>query len=217
MNYFNFANQLGGMKYLYAIVFFLSFVCVSNAQFGIGITANNDIYQRYNNPEDGIAGTSAGSFLFNVGVGPKIWIGGNNVSLSLETTANWGVFGLDINDYKGLGVVSFPMLAHINFGGLTALDKEGKFGFTIGGGIQYNKTEVYYLNGGDKENGVSRDFFRTYVGEIGYGFGMSGFTLHGFLRLGYDPDTSANSFNFGIRYDFNIPKLKQISDPESDL
>ncbi|NNF33485.1 MAG: hypothetical protein HKN68_05220 [Saprospiraceae bacterium] len=189
----------------------------AQAQFGYGITANTEIYQRYNNPEDGLAGTSAGSFLFNLGVGPKIWMGGNNLSLSLETTANWGIFGLDVNDYKGLGMVSFPMLAHLNFGGLSGLDKEGKFGFTVGGGIQYNKTELYYLNGGDKEIGVTRDFFKTYVGEIGYGFGMSGFTLHAYVRYGYNPDNSANSFNFGIRYDFNLPKLKQISDPESDL
>jgi opacity protein-like surface antigen len=124
---------------------------------------------------------------------------------------------LDINDYKGLGMVSFPIIAHLNFGGLSALDKEGKFGWTIGGGIQYNKTELYYLNNGDEENGVTRDLFKTIVAEIGYGFGMTGFTIHPFIRYGWNPDNTANSFNFGIRYDFNIPKLRQISDPNSEL
>ena len=205
------------MKKIFTFLLFISLGTISYGQFGYGVTAHTDIYQRYNNPEDGLAGTSAGSFLLNLGVGPKIWIGGNNMSLSFETTVNWGILGLDFNDYNGLGIASFPMLAHINFGGLTGLDKEGKFGFTIGGGIQYNKTEIYYLSSETEGGEIERDFFRTYVGEVGYGFGMSGFTLHGFLRLGYDPDTSANSFNFGIRYDFNIPKLKEISDPESDL
>lgn len=206
------------MTKLYTLIFIL-ILGTGNllGQVGIGFTITNDIYQRYNNPADGLAGTSAGSLIMNLGIGPKIWIGGNDVSISLDATANLGVFGIDLNDYKGMGMVAFPIMAHLNFGGLSGLDKEGKFGLTFGGGIQYNKTELYYLKNEDEDNGVKRDLFKTIVAEIGYGFGMTGFTIHPFIRYGWDPDGSANSFNFGIRYDFNIPKLKEISNPESEL
>lgn len=203
----------------YFLLLFASVVCYVSvtSQVGYGFTLNNDLYQRYNNPSDGIAGNSSGSFLLNVAVGPKIWIGGNNFSVSIETTANLGLLGLDVDDYKGLGMLSIPVLAHLNFGGLSAMDREGKMGFSIGGGIQFNRTELYYITASKKEMGVTRSFFRTIVGEFGYGFGMSGFTIFPFVRLGYELDASGNSFNFGIRYGFNLPKLKQISDPESDL
>ena len=46
---------------------------------------------------------------------------------------------------------------------------------------------------------------------------MSGFSAHGFVRFGYDRDNKSNAFSFGIQYDFNLPKLKEISDPESEL
>ena len=188
-----------------------------HSQVGYGLTMNIEPYQRYNNPEDGLGGTSAGSFMFNFGIGPKLWLGGNDVSIAVEAVANIALFGLDINDFKGLGMASFPLMAHINFGGTTGLDKEGKFGFTIGGGIQYNRTELLFLSGGAKDKGIERELFPTYIGEIGYGFGMSGFVLNPYLRLGYHPDNSANSFNLGVRFDFNFRKLKEITDPASDL
>ncbi len=186
-------------------------------QIGYGLTANIEPYQRYNNPEDGLAGTSAGNLFLNFGLGPKIWVGGNNFSIAFEAVANIGLFGLDLNDFKGLGMASFPLMAHLNFGGTSGLDKEGKFGFTIGGGIQYNKTELFFQSGGSKELGVERDLFPTYIGEVGYGFGMSGFVLNPYIRFGYHPDNSANSFNLGVRFDFNFRKLKEITDPASDL
>jgi len=94
---------------------------------------------------------------------------------------------------------------------------EGKFGWSIGGGIQFNKTELFYLASDYEDRGIDRNYFRTYVAQVGYGFGISGFVIQGILRVGYDPDTKANSFNFGFQYDFNVPKLKKISNPESEL
>lgn len=61
----------------------LFFICLtvlfSNrtfGQFGYGLTASNDLYQRYINPDDGKTKPSAGSALLNIGMGPKIWLGG---------------------------------------------------------------------------------------------------------------------------------------------
>lgn len=191
----------------------------SQAQFGIGLTASTDIYTRFDNPDEDNADQygGAGSFLLNLGAGPKIWVGAPKFSFSVEAQAQIGLLGLALKDYKGMGTHSIPIIANLNFGGLTALDREGKFGWSFGGGIQYNKTEIYHLTDDAENAGVKRDYFTTYVGQIGYGFGLSGFAVKGILRLGYNPDTKANSLNLGVQYDFNIPKLKEISDPASEL
>jgi len=76
---------------------------------------------------------------------------------------------------------------------------------------------LYYTSNEYSDRGIDRNYFRTYVAQVAYGFGLSGFAIQGVLRVGYDPDTKANSFNFGLQYDLNIPKLKQISSPESEL
>lgn len=203
-----------------AIVLCLFFGYIqAEAQFGIGLTASTDIYTRFDNPDEDNADQygAAGSFLLNLGAGPKIWVGSPRFSFSLESQAQIGLLGLGLKDYKGLGTHSIPVIARLNFGGLTGMDREGKFGWSIGGGIQYNKTELYYLTKGAEDAGVRRDYFRTYVGQVAYGFGLSGFAVQGVLRVGYEPDTKASSINFGVQYDFNIPKLKEISDPASEL
>ncbi len=206
------------MKKLIVCLVFLGLYTQAQAQFGYGMTFSLDLYNRYTNPEDSLdIYRSNGSFLLNPGIGPKIWIGGNNFSVSVEAQATIGLFGLALSDYKGLGSASFPMIAKLNFGGLSALDKEGKFGFNIGGGIQYTKTELYYLSNSYEERGVDRGFFPTYIGHIGYGFGMSGFTGSLYIRYGRNSETKANNFNLGLQFDFNYPKLNQITDPESDL
>jgi len=188
------------------------------SQFGYGLTASNDIYHYYQNPSDDTGkSTSAGNALLNLGLGPKIWVGGEDFSISLEAQATIGFTSFSVRDYKGLGSASFPIMAKFNFGGLSALDKEGKFGWSIGAGIQYSKTELYSLSNSFEAIGGTRSLFRNYVGQVGYGFGMSGFSAHGFVRYGYDPDNKSRAFSVGIQYDFNFPKLKEISDPESEL
>ena len=88
----------------------------------------------------------------------------------------------------------------------------------IGGGLQYNKTELYYLGSDYKDRGVDRAFFKTYVVQLGYGFGMTGFAATFYVRYGFNPDLDgANSLNIGLQYDFNFPKLKKIDDPNSRL
>jgi len=206
------------MKSIFTAFIFSISLSIAYGQFGIGLTASHDLYHYYQNPDDELdESTSAGSALINLGIGPKIWMGGNDFSVSLEAQASIGLFGLSIRDYKGLGTTSFPIMAKFNFAGLSGLDKEGKFGWSIGAGIQYSKTELYYLKNSFEEKGGTRDLFKTYIGQVGYGFGMSGFTAHGFIRFGYHPDDGARTLNIGLQYDFNIPKLKEITDPESEL
>jgi hypothetical protein len=188
---------------------------IAIGQFGYGFTASTDIYHRYTNPEDGVTSRSAGSVLLNLGIGPKLWFGNKKASLSLESQAVIGILGLSLSEYKGMGTVAFPILAKINFKGLSSFDREGKLGFSIGGGIQYSKTELYGLT--EEYKNISRSLFKTYIVQAGYGFGLSGFTLGGFARYGFNNDSKANIFSIGLQYDFNIPMLRKITNPESEL
>ena len=182
--------------------------------FGAGLTVKNDLYLRYSNPDDDIASNAAGSFLLNLGVGPKLWIGGEDFSVSAEGSAVFSPLALSLGDYKGLGAGAFPLMMKLNFQGLSGVNKEGKFGFSIGGGIQWSRTELFGLKDSFEEEGVERKLFKTYIGEIAYGFGMSGFAGYAFIRYGWEADTKANTINFGIGYDFNLPRLKELTDPE---
>lgn len=193
---------------------------VGMSQFGYGFTGNLDFYQRYVNPQsttNDVYSRSAGSALLNLGLGPKIWLGGKKTSVSLEAMAVLGALGLSTKDYKGLGMVAFPIMAKLNFKGLSSFDKEGKLGFSIGGGIQYSKTEIFGLTDDFVTNGVTRSYFQTYIVQAGYGFGLSGFTAHGFTRYGFNPDTESSTLNIGIQIDINVPMIKKISNPESEL
>lgn len=206
------------MKKLIGVLFIGLFAFqMAHSQVGVGLTASWDTYQRYTNPDD-VQYDAAGSFLLNFGLGPKIWVGGDRFSVSAEAQANLGLAGLAVKDYKGLGIVSFPLIANLNFGGMSALDKEGKIGFSLGGGLQYNRTELYYQSSSFKDAGGDRSLFKTYVAQAAVGFGMSGFTGGFYVRYGWDPaSTGANTVNLGLKFDFNIPKLKGITNPESDL
>lgn len=200
------------------IVVILSFISLQvSAQFGYGFTLTNDLYHRYVNPEDGVAGRSAGSAILNLGAGPKIWVGGQNMSVSVEAQACIGFLGLALNDYKGMGTLSYPIMAKFNFNGLSALDKEGRMGLSIGGGLQYNRTEWYGLDEEFASKGVSRKLQKTYIAQVGYGFGISGFGLQLYTRYGWNKDTGASGLNIGLQWDFNASLMKKITSPESSL
>lgn len=203
-------------KFLLSLLF-LFVLQVGKSQFGYGATFTNDIYQRYTNAEDTETYNSAGSALLNLALGPKIWVGGQNMSVSLETQANIGVLGLALKDFKGLGMVGFPILAKLNFKGLSGLDKEGRTGFSIGGGLQYSKTELYGVSRSLNNEDLDRKLSKTYIAQVGYGFGLSGFGLQGIIKYGFNPNTEARVMALGLQWDFNIPMLRKISSAASSL
>jgi len=200
-------------RVLSVFAFTLLGVSMQAQNFGYGGTLRTELYSHYSNPPDGIASRSAGSALLNIGVGPKIWVGGPDFSFSPEVSVVISPLALSISDFKGLGAVSFPIIGKFEFLGNSNLNKDGKFGFSIGGGVQYNKTELFYLKPSVRDQGVRRPFFRTYVIEADFGYGLVGFDVHFFIRYGFANDIGANSLNIGIGYDFNAPLLKKATDP----
>ena len=187
-------------------------------QFGIGLTVSDDLYNVYSNEEDGIAHRRNGSALLSLGIGPKIWVGGESFTVSAEAQVNYAPFGLAIKDFKGMGALSFPIMAKVNFGGLSGMNSKMALGFSAGGGIQYSRTELYGLKDEYADQGVTRDYFKTYNVQIGYGIGISGFTAELFTRYGFNPDLDgANNFHIGLQFGFNLIHLKKIRKPESEL
>lgn len=205
------------MKHLLVLLFSLMFLSALQAQVGIGWVFSNDLYNHYTNPSDGISDPTHGNAVLNIAAGPKIWIGGKKVSLSIQGQANIGLTGFTLNENKGLGSLAIPVIANLNFLGASSLDREGKLGFSIGGGTQFVKTELYGLTDEFIAKGVTRDFFQLYVVQAGYGFGVSGVIFQGFVRYGWSPDTDAKSWNVGIQYDFNYLMMRKIDDPNSSL
>lgn len=204
---------------IFALILLMALAGNANGQLqlGYGFTASNDLYQWYKNPGQlpWNESNTAGSAILNLGMGPKIWVGTSKTSFSVESQAVVGVLGYSAGSYKGLGMGAIPIIGRINFKGLSTFDREGKTGFSIGGGIQFNKTEVFGIT--EDAATIQRKFFRTYVGQVSYGFGISGFTIQGIVRYGYDPDSEARSLNVGLQYDFNRPMIKKITNPESQL
>ena len=176
-------------KLLILLVLLISHQSYSQIEFGYVL--GTDFYQRIKNPADELASPSAGNVLLNYFLGPKVWIGGPDFSLSLEGQANIGFTTLSIKDYKGLGSVSFPLMAKLNFGGMTGMDREFDLAFALGGGVQYSKSELFYLSKSYKDKGVIRALNPTYIIEAALGYG--GFGLDGglYVRYGFHPDNEA--------------------------
>jgi hypothetical protein len=206
------------MKNLMTIFALLLLTNVAHAQlkFGIGLTTGGDFYQRYSNPEnpaDSGALRSAGNVLLNGAIGPKIWIGARRFSLSVETQVVIGYTTFGIREYKGMGSVAYPIMAHLNFNGLSGFSNNNfGTGFSIGGGIQYSRTELYGTTR-DYEN-LERKLFPTYVGEVKVGMGGKGIMIDVYARygLGLDGDNKLNgasSLNIGLSSSFNISQIRR--------
>jgi len=207
-------------KFIIILTFLFSGIVINqaNAQVGGGLVFGGDWYQWYNNPTvDGeTALTSSGNTILNVAIGPKIWFGGEKFALSLEGHINWGVTTFDINDYKGMGSMAFPLIAKFNFGSLSSFSKneDDKKGFYIGGGIQYTRTELYGLTA-DYIDNTTRSFFRTWIGEIGYGSRSDGTVTTSFVRFGVGDD-NALTLNVGFLISFNFKEFIKNFDFDND-
>ncbi len=201
-------------RLLFLSILFCFIQEVSGQKLGYGFVSRLDFYSRYSNPQDDIASPSAGSVLLNLGLGPKLWLGGEQFSVSAEGAFVYSPFALSTGDFKGLGALAFPVLGRLNFGGLSNVNKEGKFGFSIGAGYQWTRTELYGLQSSFEQLGVRRNYFRNLIGEIGYGYGMGGFSFGLFGRYGRDADQQSNVFSLGMIVNLNSRLLKVTTDPE---
>ncbi len=172
-------------------------------QIGLGTVKGIDFYQKYNNPVDNIAHPGSGNTLLNFIWGPRVWLGGKDFSISLEAQVNLGISSLAIKDFKGLGAVSFPALLKINFKGLSGFYPGFADGFSFGVGMQWFKTELFYLSESYKNKGVKRKLNKTYIAQIDFGYGSFGSSGSIYIRYGKNFDTDASVFNLGLLVSIN--------------
>lgn len=198
------------------VVFLLlsSALTLKAQQLGYGFSFKLDFYSRYSNPPDAKLSPSAGSVLLNLGLSPKVWIGSKDFSVSPEAGFMISPLALSSRDYKGLGAVAFPVMLKFHFLGLSNFNASDNFGFSLGVGRQWNRTELFGLSSDASDLGVERSFFKTWNLEADFGFGLSGFNVHAFVRYGWNNALDANSLNIGMGYDFNVPALKKYTDPD---
>ncbi len=198
------------MKYIFSVLFTVFIVFNANSQANIGFVSGGDLYQRYVNPDDNSGiNRSSGSFLLNGNTGLKFYVGTPKVSLSVESYFNVGSLALNLNDYQGLGAASIPVLAKINFNGLSGLRKvDESRGWSIGGGVQWSRTEWYFISRRAREDGIQRSFFRNYVVEVSFGKGNRSKVQEWFVRVGLDPNVRSSTFNFGLNTTYSFPYMK---------
>ncbi|MFN8278888.1 MAG: hypothetical protein U0V49_01245 [Saprospiraceae bacterium] len=195
------------------MVFCLVLLVISvsaTAQFNAGLVFGSDFYQQYANPVSGTTTSgrssgSVGSFI----LGAEVMAGARNFSIGVQASANLAPLALDINEYKGLGAVAFPVMAKLNFGALSGFSSKLTGGY-LGGGLQWSRTELFGLN--SKHRNVERDLYSCPFGELGLGGGFGGLTGVFYVRLGFGPD-KRRVLNIGITTRIDFKKNKQLFSP----
>lgn len=197
------------MKNLFLVPVLLLFLNNSFAQIGFGTVGGLDFYQRYSNPDDNIAYRSSGNAILNLVWGPRVWIGIKEVSLSVEGQVNLGLTSLALKDYKGIGALAFPVIAKVNFKGLSGIYAGFSPGISLGVGMQWSKTELFYLSKTFKDKGVVRNFNKTYIVQIDFGVGSFGSAGSFYVRYGRNFETKASVLNTGIIISINSSYSKK--------
>ncbi len=172
----------------------------------MGFNYGLDLYEHFTNPERAGDTTlhTAGNAIANIIIGPKLFLGYNKFSISGEVQINWGITAFCYKEFKGIGALSFPFLCKMNFGGLSGLtDNTGKFGFSLGGGLQYSMTEIYGLET-EFQGLTTRDLFKTYVGEMQIGYRAESGIASLYFRYGQGANNSS-VFNIGYISSFIFP------------
>lgn len=190
----------------------LMMIASAKSQIGFGYTAGFDLYQLYDkgDPDDLLKSSTSGSAIANLIFGPKMWVGGKRFSLSLEAPINWGIFQFDLNEYKGIGALAFPLGAKLNFGSASGFSTVDVLGFSLGGGIQFMNTEIY---GTKKEfrDVIDTGYFSTYYGEVAFAVGISAFNFSLYVRYGMGEEEQ-RSLNVGLVSNFNLSSIKKLKE-----
>lgn len=191
----------------FTFIFLNSFYPI-NAQFQTSIIAGIDVYQIYTNPytKESMHSRSSGAVFSGIPIGVQLSHGIKNNGIALEAAANFAPLSLDLQEYKGLGAIGFPILLKYNYGALSGTSTDKLIGYSAGLGVQMNRTEWFGLS--KNYPGLKRTFFRTYVLELAVGGGVGGYSMYLYTRIGAGAD-QALSFNIGILSKTQLFKSRQ--------
>jgi hypothetical protein len=94
------------------------------------------------------------------------------------------------------------MMFRLNRNAASGLHESKAVGMSLASGIQYNRTELF--RDWDVYPELEREFFPTYVGELGLHVTQGdGMDLAFYIRLGFN-EREARSLNIGLVYNLNF-------------
>lgn len=179
--------------------------------FGYGLFVNYNLYSWYQKPaydKDGRIpnkNTSAGQVL-NIlpGLGANLWLGDiDNWILSIEAAVEYLPFALNLNNYQGMGAISIPTMAKVQF----PIAKQQSLWLMahVGLGVQFFETDLYDKIRPNTPFGFA--FHKSIIGEIGIHVSAVAYKrqhireIEFFVRAGGLPDGFV-TFNTGLRLTF---------------
>jgi len=170
---------------------------------GYGLFINYNLYSWYQRPSTIESPLSSSGQVLNVlpGLGLNFWIGDvDHWIIALEGGIEYLPFALDIDNYKGMGALSIPVLAKVQFP--VAKQKSLWLMLHFGAGAQFLHTDIY--NRPEAYQNASNPFFTSIVGELGVHISAVGYArqhlreVELFFRVGAAPFGTV-SFNTGLR------------------
>lgn len=196
-------------KVFIVIISFFLFISLSHSQnIGIGLELEASVYQWHKKPNTITGGSSSAQLLAFPAIGPKIWFGDwEEYTISLEGKVDFAPFSFNIDEYYGMGAISFPVILKGNFSPFDPPAHNN--GFTkigIGIGTQWSKVDIYARP--DFLNSIPNPFFITYIGElscqlvIGNGRNSDqGISFEIFSRAGWGKQ-GARTFGLGLKVNY---------------
>lgn len=196
-------------KFLFLLFILASFNIKTSAQIAIGplLSVEWNLYQRPNNHSFALlsGGKNSAGQVLNVlpstRLGVTVNFNNSDVYFLLEGGVNYMPFSIDLEERKGQGALSFPIV----FSVLTDLAAQGIM-LSVGGGLQFSRMEYNLVE--PKYQGIDNPFFHTYVLELGLGSGSvtnNEIMLHYlfFARAGLGKQQSM-SLDFGVKIQLGL-------------
>lgn len=197
------------MLRLTLLVMVLSFVTLPttlSAQFGVGMVFSNELFQAYQNPKVDESDGSVNSVLLSPNFGPKLYFGNESYSVSAHFGVGISLVSMDWSNYKGMGTLYAPAVLAFNFGGLSGFSEEGSsWGGSIGGGVQFGLTDLYFKSIEYAE--LERSLLATPFVQLAAGFGTKGTAIFAYAKYGSGTDDSS-FFSIGIGLEVNFLQRK---------
>lgn len=170
---------------------------------GYAFFINYNLYSWYQKPSTIERPLSSSGQVLNIlpGLGLNVWVG--NVDqwiISIEGGIEYLPFALDIDHYKGLGALSIPLMAKVQFP--VAKQKSLWLMLHFGAGTQLLHSDIYARP--DFYQNTANPFFTSIIGEFGIHISAVGYRkqhlreVEWFVRAGAAPFGTI-SFNTGLR------------------
>lgn len=115
----------------------------------------------------------------------------------------------DVGGTEGLGAIQVPLLLKLYAGNHSTLDATKDFGFSFGGGFEYNKVGLIDMS--DESDSYQQEGWLLPVGTFGFHFwrGVYPFEINVKIGVGQFQEYSIDQYGSELLDDFNRPTTKR--------